>query len=122
MEDPKNDNSSHFNIEKIDFGKCNSSRLSLFSQINANSTINCYRFNCIQCGRQFTQKQSLKTHIKMVHQTIKDNKCDKCSYTSSTKGNLKVHIKLKHSLTRDFKCKECSYVTALKSSLNPLLG
>ena len=38
-------------------------------------------FTCDTCNKAFSTKKNLKRHIKMVHDKIKDFKCDKCDYT-----------------------------------------
>ena len=47
------------------------------------------------CNYACSEKGTLKTHIKQVHDKIKDFACPKedCDYACSTKGDLKTHIK-----------------------------
>jgi hypothetical protein len=55
-----------------------------------------------KCDYVCSTNGSLKMHIKMVHDKIKDVKCDKCDYVCSTNGSLKMHIKVVHDKIRDF--------------------
>ena len=40
----------------------------------------------------------LKTHIKIVHEKIKDFKCGECSFETSSKVTLKNHVKREHTM------------------------
>merc|ERR1712150_422704 len=42
-------------------------------------------------------KQSVKQHIKAIHDKIKDKECAYCTYKTSHKSNLNTHIKNKHN-------------------------
>jgi hypothetical protein len=77
-------------------------------------------FNCSfeNCGYASEQKGNLKRHIKIVHDKIKDFKCDKCVYETSESGNLKKHIKMVHDKIKDFKCDKCEYITSTNGHLN----
>merc|ERR1712150_148236 len=58
---------------------------------------------CNQCEYKPTgktiahAKQTLKQHIKAVHEKLKDKKCTLCDYATAQKGNLNTHMKRKHN-------------------------
>ena len=51
---------------------------------------------CKICGKLLSHATSLKKHIKIVHEGIKDYKCEVCGKASSLLCNLKTHIKTVH--------------------------
>jgi hypothetical protein len=69
------------------------------------------------CGFASEHKCSLKRHIKMIHDKIKDFKCNNCEYITSTNGNLKKHIKMVHDKIQDFKCDRCEFKTSDSGNL-----
>jgi very-short-patch-repair endonuclease len=59
----------------------------------------------------------LTQHIKIIHDKIKDFKCDKCEYVCSSKDHLQRHIKQIHAKIKDFKCEKCDFTCSLKENL-----
>ena len=57
----------------------------------------------------YATNSSLKMHVKMVHDKIKDVKCDLCEYVCSTNGSLKSHVKRIHHKIKDIKCDKCDF-------------
>ena len=58
----------------------------------------------------FAKKSQLNTHVKMIHQQIKDHKCQDCNKLFSRKSDLashveRIHLKIKPS--KKFICKGC---------------
>ena len=51
---------------------------------------------CQICEKSFSSKGNMKTHVKTVHDMIRDWQCDKCPYAASNKGNLKIHKRRMH--------------------------
>ena len=60
---------------------------------------------CEICGKIYSNN-TLKRHIKSVHEKIKDFQCPKCGKAFSEKGSLEIHDKT-HTGIRDFKCDQC---------------
>ena len=65
------------------------------------------KHKCKDCGKTFAQAGSLKTHIAMVHEGIKDHLCEKCSKPFASAGDLKRHIKDVHEKIKSNKCDKC---------------
>ncbi len=65
---------------------------------------------CDLCGKEFSDKGNLKTHIKNMHQPIKKEKCENCS-------RLFAPNKMAYHLTgcakKSFACKECGKEVSL---------
>merc|ERR1712150_81103 len=59
--------------------------------------------SCTQCdykpiGKTHAgSKQTLKQHVKAVHEKIKDKQCSLCDFTTAQKSNLNTHMKKKHN-------------------------
>ena len=100
--------------------------------------------NCSKCDKTFVSETTLKVHIKMVHDKIKDQqcehclnvfltkselkrhmithsdrriKCSKCENTFASKETLKIHMKMVHEKIKNFKCENCSKSFFAKSDL-----
>ena len=70
------------------------------------------KHKCDICSNTFTRKESLKDHIKNVHNPTKDYKCETCEETFVQNKLLLNHIQNVHQPY--FKCKE---VVGSKSTL-----
>lgn len=64
-------------------------------------------FPCEMCSKSFSQNSNLATHIKHIHQGLRDYICDICSKQFKTNGSLAQHT-LTHSSDRKFECTVCS--------------
>ena len=51
---------------------------------------------CMQCGKDFSYKSALVTHIKTVHEGLKPHKCPICPASFVDKRNLQTHIDTQH--------------------------
>jgi len=56
------------------------------------------RVSCDQCSQTFCSKNSLNTHIRSVHDKVKDFQCLICSSEFTTVSGVKKHIKLHHDV------------------------
>ncbi|XP_053401911.1 zinc finger protein 236-like isoform X2 [Mercenaria mercenaria] len=63
-------------------------------------------FACGICGRTFTVKSTLDSHMKTHGGLEKTIRCHICGSMFSTKGSLKVHMRL-HTGAKPFKCPHC---------------
>ena len=103
-------------------------------------------FKCDKCTKTFQRKWNLKTHVKGVHDKIRDHVCQECgtgftmlawlnkhkqlhkdirkyaceicSYKTNDKGHLLRHVKAVHEMIRAFKCKDCDYAASRKAHLH----
>lgn len=68
------------------------------------------KYACDDCGKSFTQKSSLKTHM-LIHSNEKPHKCTECGRRCRTKGNLMSHMQA-HKVANavPIKCTVCSRV------------
>jgi len=64
-----------------------------------------YQFSCHVCGRRFTQRGNLDTHLKN-HLGLKEYKCDSCGKDFITSSGLKSHM-LTHTGEKPYKCESC---------------
>lgn len=65
------------------------------------------KFECEQCGKEYSSKSDLTRHIRAVHLKLKPYGCNQCDYKCSYKGHLNQHIKSVHSKIKDFECNQC---------------
>ena len=54
-------------------------------------------FPCPRCPKAFITNDKLKTHIKRIHDGIKDKICPNCSYATYSNYNLKLHMANSHN-------------------------
>ncbi len=75
------------------------------------------KFQCDRCDRQFTQWRDVATHVKTVHDKIREFKCPTCSAEFGHKCNLQTHILTVHQRIRMYKCPTCGAEFGHKCSL-----
>ena len=66
------------------------------------------KLKCEKCPYIPYNISSLKSHIKAVHDKIRNHVCGECGYAASQKINLKKHKNMVHRMgERKFKCDKC---------------
>lgn len=75
------------------------------------------KYLCNLCGENFTQKGSLGTHIRVIHENIRKHKCCDCGRRFGQKGDLHRHINTVHEGKRNYKCMLCSCFFSRKFAL-----
>ena len=64
-------------------------------------------FPCCLCGKEYTSKGILKTHIQLKHQDIVYTyRCNQCEFVAKRKQDLKYHVESKHDGFR-YGCNQC---------------
>ena len=61
---------------------------------------------CEECGKYFYNQSHLASHVKS-HQGIKDFQCDNCERGFTSRQSLKEHVDTIHKGLRSFPCKQC---------------
>jgi len=74
-----------------------------------------YQFSCHVCGRRFTQRGNLDTHLKN-HLGVKPYKCDSCEKAFLTSSALKAHT-LTHTGEKPYQCETCEAKFSSSSQL-----
>ena len=110
---------NHVNDQKVqENNKCDSgenifqarelSRHIRSEHVDINSTQKVKKnLKCDYCGKSFSLKAQLKTHIHTVHEGYKKYECESCLKSFSQKGHLKKHIRSVHEGHKDYKCEPC---------------
>ena len=63
---------------------------------------------CEICGKLFSVTNKLKMHMLSVHEDKKDHTCEACGMCFSQISSLKRHIQRIHEKRKDVKCDHCS--------------
>lgn len=74
-------------------------------------------FHCSYCGKGFSVKTSMRNHVRSVHEQRRDYVCEICGKAFTEKGSLQRHIRGVHEKRRDFACPECNKGFPDKSAL-----
>lgn len=98
--------SSHKYSEK-DFDKyCDICGRQFSSKNSLNSHIeNAHYFHCEQCEQKFQEKHSLESHVRRMHGRVKNN-CTECGASFRSAETLKLHMKIHEK--PNFDCSKCS--------------
>ena len=62
---------------------------------------------CKQCGKILSTPFNLNSHIKTVHEHIRNYKCVDCGKTFSNSSNLRIHVSAVHKREKNHKCHLC---------------
>jgi KRAB domain-containing zinc finger protein len=65
------------------------------------------RYECDFCGKKFSSRTSIFSHLLVTHKKIADYNCSHCFKHFKSSGNLTRHIKSMHSDTRYWNCDKC---------------
>ena len=65
------------------------------------------RHSCNYCEKTYTEKRTLKKHIKAVHEEILNHKCDLCDVTFEMPSGLQFHMDTIHKGQKKFQCESC---------------
>ncbi|XP_071744003.1 uncharacterized protein [Lepeophtheirus salmonis] len=74
-------------------------------------------FKCDYCDWSFWENKRLRSHVKHVHNKVRDYKCDICDRAFGCKRHLIRHKTTIHEKFREFKCHLCSVEYFQKISL-----
>ena len=69
------------------------------------------------CNYAASQASDLKRHVMIVHEKVKNFKCDLCEYATSWAKQLKNHVMAVHENVKNFKCDLCEYATSYANHL-----
>ena len=64
-------------------------------------------YKCEICDEQFKNKNGLKQHFNIVHNTEKEHQCNICQETFKVLSKLTRHVKIVHENKKDYKCNSC---------------
>ena len=72
---------------------------------------------CNQCGKIFSSSSHLNRHTKSVHEGNK-YPCDECNFAAARADTLREHIQVIHERVKNFHCDQCDYSATRKAALN----
>lgn len=74
-----------------------------------NKCLSCGRrakFVCLMCDKVYQRSSSMETHIKVLHDKVREYRCPECEYKAKYKRVLERHVKHYHG-PRYPKCQSC---------------
>ena len=76
------------------------------------------KFNCETCGRTFTEKRHLNTHINGIHKNILQTcPVPDCSFKAASMPGIKYHVNNVHNESK-LQCVSCDYSCGVIGDLN----
>jgi len=75
-------------------------------------------FSCDYCGKLLTSKTKLVSHVKVIHEGVKEYKCKFCDKTFGSKNNLEIHEGAMHTGKLPYQCYYCKKSFSRKNLLN----
>jgi uncharacterized Zn-finger protein len=94
------------NCNKCDYGTDNRGSLYNHKAVHTGPRHFCV---VIGCEKKYTQRASLKKHIKTAHEKVREFACVKpgCEKAFTEALTLNTHVRAVHDKVKDFKCGEC---------------
>ena len=76
-------------------------------------------FFCDQCGKCYTRKDKLVSHINGIHKKIANYKCEHCDKCFTWESSWRQHLKLMHAGddTEIWQCEQCGYTAKSNGQL-----
>ena len=75
------------------------------------------KFQCIICNKDYTNRDSLKSHIATIHEDKKPFECEVCHIRFPSKSKVKKHILMVHEKKCPYLCDHCNEGFMSKSLL-----
>ena len=69
------------------------------------------------CKKTFNLAVALHTHVKRMHNKIKNHRCQICEVRFASTSDLIGHIKRQHEGIKEFSCYSCEYAAVTSSDL-----
>lgn len=90
--------------------KCEQCSFSCYtkSQLDVHQMKHAKRYGCDLCGKMFTYKFQLDTHVQAVHYNMRPFPCNICGKTFKTRYNYGSHM-AQHRDVRNFQCPHCPH-------------
>lgn len=111
------DSSSKNNLACTFCGKDYSNKNSLKAHIHSKH-VNNKIFTCQVCNKTFTSSSNLKTHVRIVHLMERPYECDACGKSYASEGGLSAHQASIHGKGERLQCDQCDMSFPYKSALS----
>mmetsp|Transcript_13171 Transcript_13171/g.35480 ORF Transcript_13171/g.35480 Transcript_13171/m.35480 type:complete len:257 (+) Transcript_13171:284-1054(+) len=72
---------------------------------------------CLECNSRFARRSYLREHQAVVHDKAKNHVCSECGSKFGWKSELKMHVQSTHGPTAPFTCSLCSAAYSDEKSL-----
>ena len=76
---------------------------------------------CPQCDYKTGRADSLRKHVRAVHEQRKDHACSQCDAAFGQAGNLRKHVRVVHEKRKDHACPQCEAAFGEASKLRTLV-
>lgn len=104
----KSDNKKSKSIEASKSKKCQICEKSVILSSYEEHILSHDLFECLECGKKFKRKSSLRKH-SYFHKGKFKYSCEDCADTFIDKSKFQIHCASKHNkIEKTYECKECS--------------